>query len=239
VSKTRETKHAPGQLIDKTESWQVVSHEVLAKAHIVALSQDVVYSPSGEAMVREMISHPGAVAIMALDEQGRIAVVHQYRHAVRMRLVEPPAGLLDVAGESALAAAQRELAEEAGLAADDWRVLVDFATSPGISDEVLRVYLARGLRSVPRPAGFEAHGEEVDMGLEWLPLSDAVDGVRAGLYHNVTFCMGSQALALALAEGAIDKLRPGDAPWPMRQRVLDAKQARSGGMVRDAAASGV
>jgi len=213
-------------VIDENESWQVVSHEVLVRAHIVSLEQDVVSSPSGETMTRELIAHPGSVAIMALDERNRVAVVHQYRHPVGMRLVEPPAGLLDVAGESACEAARRELAEEAGLAADDWRVLVDFATSPGMSDEVLRVYLARGLRPAPRPAGFEAHDEEADMGLEWLPLADVVDGVRAGLYHNVALCMGSQALALALAEDALGELRPGDAPWPMRQRVLDVERAR-------------
>ena len=219
---------------DENEGWPVISHEVLCQAHIVTLEQDVVASPVGSRMTRELVSHPGSVAVIALDDRNRIAVVNQYRHPVGMRLVEPPAGLLDVVGESPLQGAQRELAEEAGLAADDWRVLVDLATSAGISDEVLRVYLARDLRPTPRPIGFEVRDEEVDMGLEWLPLADVVDGVRAGLYHNVALCAGAQALALALMESATGDLRSGDAPWPMRQRVLDVKHGRGDGEVRDA-----
>ncbi|NYK32443.1 NUDIX domain-containing protein, partial [Salmonella enterica subsp. enterica serovar Typhimurium] len=88
---------------------------------------------------RQYMSHPGAVGIIALDDQDRVAVVRQYRHPVRMVLVEPPAGLLDVEGEDFLAAAQRELAEEAMLSADDWRVLVDIVTTPGGCQESLRI----------------------------------------------------------------------------------------------------
>ena len=206
-------------LIDRDEAWPLIDRRVIHRGHVVALLEDDITSPSGEPLTREMVSHPGSVAILALDDQSRIAVVHQYRHPVEMRLVELPAGLLDVDGEPPLPAARRELAEEAGLAAADWRVLVDFANSPGITNEVGRIYLARNLSSVPRPGGFETHGEEVDMGLTWLPLDDVLAGIRAGQLHNLSLVLGVQALCLAMRDDAVGALRPGDAPWPMHDRV--------------------
>ena len=193
-------------LIDRDEAWPLIDRRVIHRGHVVALLEDDITSPSGEPLTREMVSHPGSVAILALDDQSRIAVVHQYRHPVEMRLVELPA-------------ARRELAEEAGLAAADWRVLVDFANSPGITNEVGRIYLARNLSSVPRPGGFETHGEEVDMGLTWLPLDDVLAGIRAGQLHNLSLVLGVQALCLAMRDDAVGALRPGDAPWPMHNRV--------------------
>jgi len=200
-------------MIDQVEDWTRVASRVIHRGKIVTLREDDVTSPSGEVLTRELIAHQGSVAVLAVDAGDRVAVVHQYRAAFGMRLVELPAGLLDVAGEPPLAAAQRELAEEAGLAADDWRVLVDFCPSPGISDEIARIYLARGLSPVPRPAGFALHGEEVDMGLTWLPLGDVLASIRAGQVHNGALVLGVTAYALALADATIDLLPPGDAPW--------------------------
>jgi len=211
---------------DVEERWAVTSHRVIHRGHVVALDEDDLTSPTGEGLRREFIVHPGSVAILAMDDQERIAVVRQYRHALCMRLVEPPAGLLDMRGEAPLDAAKRELAEEAGLAADDWRVLADFCSSPGISDEVARIYLARQLHVVARPDGFEAHGEEVDMGLTWLPVDDVLDAVRAGRVNNASLVLGVTTYCFARADGIIDRLRPGDAPWPMRQRVADLKRER-------------
>ena len=213
-------------MIDQAESWPRRSHRVKYRGIVVTLAEDELTSPAGEPLTREFIDHPGSVAILALDEQGRIAVVHQYRHPLQMRMVEPPAGLLDVPGEAPLAAAKRELAEEAGLGASDWRVLVDFCSSPGISDEVARIFLARGLGPVPRPAGFKAHAEEADMGLSWLPLADGLAAVRAGQVHNVALVLGLNALGLARAEGRLDQLPPGDAPWPIYERVCDSRNER-------------
>ena len=206
-------------LYDQDEVWPLTDRRVIHRGHVVTMIEDEITSPSGETLTREMIAHPGSVAILALDGENRIAVVHQYRHPIEMRLVELPAGLLDVAGEPPLPAAQRELAEEAGLAAADWRVLVDFATSPGITNEAGRIYLARELSSVPRPGGFETHGEEVDMGLTWLPLDDVLAGIRAGRLHNLSLVLGVQSLCLAMRDGAVETLRPGDAPWPLHDRV--------------------
>ena len=100
----------------------------------------------GQPIVREYVDHPGAVAVLALDEHDRAFLIRQYRHPVRTREWEIPAGLLDVAGEDPFVAAQRELAEEGDLAASEWAVLADFVTSPGGSDEAIRIYLARGIR---------------------------------------------------------------------------------------------
>jgi len=213
-------------MIDQAESWHRGDHRVLYRAHVVALEEDDVTSPSGELLRREFCSHPGSVAVLALDDQARVAVVHQYRHPVQTRLVELPAGLLDVPGEAPLAGAQRELAEEAGLAADDWAVLADFCSSPGISDEVTRIYLARRLHQRARPDGFDVQGEEVDMGLAWVPLDDLLDVVRAGAVCNTALVLGVTTLRLAMADGVVDALRPGDTPWPMHDRVQQLKTER-------------
>ncbi|GAA2178771.1 NUDIX hydrolase [Brooklawnia cerclae] len=203
-------------LVDVPESWPVVSHEVKATGRVQNFVEERVVTPTGDTMVRQWVGHPGAVGIMALDDQGRIAVVHQYRHPVGMRLVEPPAGILDMDGERAVEAAQRELAEEAQLAASDWSVLVDLFTSPGGLEESLRVYLARDLRPAPRPDGFVVADEETDMGLAWLPLDTLVERVYAGQVQNPTMVAGTLALALAIATGRVERLRPPTAPWPAR-----------------------
>ncbi len=204
-------------ITDRRESWPVVSREVKATGRIQNFIEDTVTTPNGETMVRQWVGHTGAVGIMAMDEQGRIAVVHQYRHPVGFRLVEPPAGILDIEGEPAVEAAKRELAEEAQLAASDWRILVDLFTSPGGLQESLRIFLARGLTHTPAPDDFEVEGEESDMGLYWLPLDHLVEMVYAGQVQNPTMVSGTLALALAVAQGRLDRLRAPDAEWPARE----------------------
>ncbi|MFT8395885.1 NUDIX domain-containing protein [Propionibacterium sp.] len=203
-------------LVDRAEHWPIKRHTVEATGRVSDFVEDEVLMPDGQTMVRQWVTHPGAVSIMALDDQNRVAVVHQYRHPVGMRLVEPPAGILDVDGESALTAAKRELAEEAMLAAEDWRVLVDFFSSPGGLQESLRVFLAQGLHRAPRPDGFLVEEEETDMGLSWLPLDQLVELAYAGQVQNPNMVSGTLALALAQREGRIDNLRPADTPWPFR-----------------------
>ena len=105
---------------------------------------------------------------------------------MRHRLIEPPAGLLDVDGEDYLLAVQRELAEEVGLAAGSWHVLVDLFTTPGIIGEALRIYLARDLDAADAPEGFVAEGEEAHMDIVWAPLADLVEAVLDGDVHNPT-----------------------------------------------------
>ena len=165
---------------------------------------------------RELLRHPGAVAIIALDDDERVLLQRQYRHPVRRELWEPPAGLLDVDGEHARDAAARELAEEADLVAARWDVLVDFYTSPGGSDEALRVFLARGLTDVPHADRFEREHEERDMLARWVPLSEAVTLVLNGSVHNPSTVVGVLAAAAARAAGW-STLRPADSPWPERR----------------------
>ena len=163
----------------------------------------------GTAITREVIEHPGAVAILALDDQGRVLLIRQYRHPIRARAWEIPAGLLDMAGESPLAGAQRELAEEADLAATTWHVLADFQNSPGGSDETIRVYLARDVSAVP---AFARHDEEADIEVRWVPLDDVVDAVLARRVQSPSLVVGALA---AQASRARDwaTLAPGDEPW--------------------------
>ena len=166
--------------VDTTESWPVVTSTVEAEGPLLTMRTDRVRGPDGETFDRQVVHHLGAVAIVAVDDGDRVLVLTQYRHPVQQRLVELPAGLLDVAGEDPLAAAVRELAEEAQLTASRWSVLVDLLTSPGFSDEAVRIYLAEGLSAAAVPDGFEAAHEEADMGRHWVPLPDLVATVLSG-----------------------------------------------------------
>ncbi|MSS45228.1 NUDIX hydrolase [Cutibacterium sp. WCA-380-WT-3A] len=204
---------------DEDECWQIVNHQVKATGRVCDFIDDVVVTPAGERINRQYTSHPGAVGIIALDDQDRIAVVRQYRHPVRMALVEPPAGLLDIDGEDFLEAAQRELAEEVMLSADDWRVLVDVVTTPGGCQESLRIYLARGLHEVPRPDGFVLEGEEVSMKAGWEPLDDLVEAIYAGQCQSPTLVAGVMALELARRTDRMNQLRSAHSPWPIRERL--------------------
>src|SRR5271157_3037001 len=137
--------------------------------------------PGGKDVTREVVEHFGAVAVVAMDDDGNIPMVYQYRHALGRRLWELPAGLLDVHGEAAHLTAARELQEEAGLQARTWRVLVDLDSAPGFSDESVRVYLATELSEVDRP---QAHNEEADMTMRWIPIVEAVRLVLGGEVLN-------------------------------------------------------
>ena len=200
------------ELVDLVLDWPIRSSTVLGEGAITALVQDEVETPDGDTMKREYLRHPGAVGVIAIDDTDRVALVRQYRHPVRHRLIEPPAGLLDVTGEDPLQAARRELAEEVGLAADRWDVLVDLFTSPGILGERLRIYLARDLSDVAAPDGFVRSGEEAHMDIVWAALPDLVDAVLAGELHNPTLVGG--VLGAWVAHGRDwAGLRDADAPW--------------------------
>lgn len=218
------------EITDEPVSWSIRAHRVLGEGVIQTFVSDTVETPDGGEMVRDYLLHTGAVGIIALDEQNRVAVVRQVRHPVGFRLIEPPAGLLDVEGEDYLTGAQRELAEEAMLAASDWRILVDYMTSPGCLQETLRVYLARGLSPVARPDGFVVENEEADMDVVLVPLEDLVDAIYAGRVQNPTMVVGALAAYGALKSGRLDDLRTPDAPWPARaaKRARDAELARLG-----------
>jgi len=189
---------------------------------IITLRVDDVAMPGGRIAEREVVEHFGAVAVLARDENGRIAMVRQYRHPIGRRLLELPAGLLDQDGEAPLTAAQRELAEEADLAAGTWHVLVDLALSPGFTDEALRLYLAEDLHHLDEA---ERVDEEADLEVEWVPLDDAVAMVLAGEIVNATSVAG--ILAATAAERSGTGLRGVDAPWTDEPTALRDRRRRS------------
>lgn len=200
-----------------SEDYPVLDTEWLYRGKIVDVRRDTLRLDDGSRAQREVVGHPGAVVVLALDDQDQVVLVNQYRHPVGERLDELPAGLLDVAGEPALEAARRELAEETALEASDWRVLVDLHPSPGFSDEAIRLYLARGLRETGRPDGFVATGEEASMTVRRVPLDEAVRRALAGEITNAAAVAGVLAAAVARASGWAG-LRGPDAPWQGRPR---------------------
>lgn len=169
----------------------------------------------GEAGIvrREYVQHTGAVGVLALDDDDRVLFVRQYRHPVGMELWELPAGLLDMAGESPLECARRELAEEADLQAERWDVLIDWFNSPGGMTEALRLYLARGVSAVPEHLLHTREAEEHGMPVRWVSLDQARDDVLAGRLHNPAAVVGVLA-AHAARSLRWASLRPADAPWP-------------------------
>src|SRR5215472_10090759 len=199
-------------LTDATASWPVMRSEKLAEGSVVRVLRDVVRMPDGDEVGREVVEHPGAVGIVALDEAGQVLLVRQYRHPAGRLLWEIPAGLRDVAGEAPLVTAQRELLEEAGYMAADWRVLADFFTTPGISSERLRVYLARGLTRVPEAQReYVPDHEEAHLTIEWAALDVVVSRILAGYLHNGVMMVGVLS-AFAAKQGGFAFLRAADAP---------------------------
>jgi len=182
--------------------YPVVASTPIYHGRILSVRKDDVRMSDGVVAVREVVEHPGAVAVVALHDDGQVVLVHQYRHPVGMFLYELPAGLLDVPGE---------LFEETGLVAADWSVLLDIFTSPGMTDELIRIYLARGIsESVDR---FQPEAEEITMTVVRLPLADALGRVQSGRITNAAAVAGICAAALA-RDAEWRPLRPADVSWP-------------------------
>ena len=200
--------------------FETASSETLHTGKIFALRRDQVRMPGGKVVAREVVEHFGAVAVVAMDDDGNIPMVYQYRHAFGRRLWELPAGLLDIGGEAAHLTAARELQEEAGLRASTWRVLVDLNSTPGFSDESVRVYLATGLTEVDRP---EAHDEEADMKLGWYPLAEATRKVLGGEIVNAIAVAG--VLAAHAVTTGFAQPRPVDSPWIDKPTAFSARKA--------------
>lgn len=183
--------------------------ETLHVGRILAVRVDQVEMPGGRVAAREVVEHSGAVAVLPLDDEERVVLIEQYRHSVGRRLLELPAGLLDVPGEDPLETARRELTEEVGLAATNWTLLVDVASAPGFSDESVRVYLATGLSEVTRPDGPD--DEEAELVIRRVPLADAIQAVFDGEIVNGPTAAGLLAAAV-LRTGTVTH-RPLEAPW--------------------------
>lgn len=170
-------------------------------------------TPDSTPLTRDYIDHPGAVAVVVLNENNQVLLLRQYRHPVQMNLWEIPAGLLDIDGEDFVVGAARELAEEADLVAAQWQVLTDFFNSPGSSSEAIRIYLARDISLVPEDERHVRTEEEAEIEFAWVDLEEAAAAVLAGRVHNPSAVVGILAAAHA-ARSDFAALRPGNAPWP-------------------------
>ncbi len=172
---------------DRPESWPVHDVEHIWKGDApFSVRRDVVSAPDRPDVRfgRLVLEHPGAAMVLAVDEQERVLVLHQYRHPASIRFAELPAGLLDVVGEDPLAAAKRELQEEGLVLAEHWTHLFTTYSSPGLSSEGIAFYLARGLSAADDRGGFEPEHEEADMTLEWVPVDDLLAGIQEGRITN-------------------------------------------------------
>lgn len=184
-----------GAVRDEPFEAPVVSSTLVHKGRVWDVRSDTVRYGDAE-IVREYVDHPGAAAVVAIDDEGRMLLIQQYRHPIRHRDWEVPAGLLDVAGEPPMATAQRELAEEADLVAASWQPLVSIFTTPGGNDEVVHLFLARGLSAAPQV--HEREDEEADIRLEWVPVDEVISGVLDGSLRNGILSVGVLAAAEVL-----------------------------------------
>lgn len=171
----------PEPLADEKASPLIVSSERVFKGAVWDINREV-FDYNGKEVTREFVDHMGAVAVLAIDDEGRVLLIQQYRHPIRSRDWELPAGLLDVENEEPLAAAKRELEEEVDLIAANWAELVEFHSSPGGSNELIRVYQATGLRATS--VVFDRVEEEADIVKRWVPLDEIVAAVLDGRLKN-------------------------------------------------------
>lgn len=174
-------------LSDEPVDLQVTDSDLVYEGRVWDVRNDT-FDYNGEQIRRQYVDHPGAAAVVALDDEDRVLLIQQYRHPIRHRDWEIPAGLLDVAGESPLQSAVRELAEEADLVASSWEPLLSIFTTPGGNDEVVHIFLARGLSAAGAVHAREA--EEADIRVEWVARTEVVDGILAGRLRNGILAVG-------------------------------------------------
>jgi len=181
-------------LADESATPTVTSSETVFEGAVWNVVRDTV-DYNGSPMVREYVAHTGAVAVLAVDDDDRVLVIKQYRHPIRSRDWELPAGLLDAEGEGKLDAAKRELMEEVDLEATTWDELVSFHTSPGGNDELVTVYRATGVSATA--SAFDRSDEEADIEKRWVSLDEIVEGVLAGRLHNSILSIAALAAVAA------------------------------------------
>ena len=207
-----------GSVGDAAAPAHIVNSRPDFTGHVWSVRTDTV-EINGSTVDRDVLIHPGAVVIIAVDERDRVLLVRQYRHPIAMQMFEPPAGLLDIAGEPAHQTAIRELAEESGYLAETWHVLVDFFNSPGGSSEAIRVFLARDLTEMPGGRPLTGEAEEAFLPRVWVSLDEAVNLVLDGSLGSPSAVVGVLAAQAARARGW-EKLRPADSPWQVREHLM-------------------
>jgi 8-oxo-dGDP phosphatase len=194
---------------DSAAAWPVVATHELLREWLLTVRTDTVRMPDEHDAKRTVVTHPGAVAVLALDDDQRVLMIRQYRHPVRHELWELPAGLRDADGESPVRTAQRELLEETGYRAREWHTLADYFTSPGFSTERIHIFLARGIEPVAGN-GYQRRDEEKFIVADWVPLDEAMRLVLTGKLHNGPAITGILAGYVACA-GGFSGLRPATA----------------------------
>ena len=195
---------------DTAGSWPVVSADEQLRNWLISVRADKVQMPDNHYAERTVVTHLGAVAVVALDDAQRVLMIRQYRHPVGHELWEIPAGLRDADGESLLRTGQRELLEETGYRAREWHTLIDYFSSPGYSTERLRIFLARGVEPADDD-DYQRKDEEKFIVAEWVPLQEAVRLALAGKLHSGPAIAGVLAGYAASSEG-FSGLRPASAP---------------------------
>ena len=184
----------------------VFPHETVSRTEryagpIFSVYTDQVTMSDGSTVARDVVENRGAVIVVPLDADDRVVLIKQYRHPVRTRLWELPAGLRDVEGEDEAVTAARELAEEVDLTAGRLDLLVDVHTTPGFSNERVRIFLARDLAEVPPGDRHERHDEEADLEVHRVDLDEAVAMVFRGEITNAAAVIGLLATVQARAAG--------------------------------------
>lgn len=180
---------------DRELTEEFLSTETVFRGKLIEVDHWKVRLPNGETALREVVRHPGASAVVAVDQENRVVLVRQHRIAAGRLTFEIPAGKLDHPGEDALQCAKRELEEETGLSAESWRFLTIMDTTPGFCDEKISLYLAAGLSQ------HEAHpdGDEF-VSVVRLPISRAVQKVMDGSFRD-----GKTALGILMAWNLLNR----------------------------------
>jgi ADP-ribose pyrophosphatase len=171
---------------------QLVSSEVLRKSRILEFRIDTIETADGRRSTRDIAAHPGAVAMIAIDDQDRVLMVRQWRHATGGPLLEIPAGTLDRHADGTLedhaVAAARELEEETGARAATWRHLGSFYTAPGFTSELMHLYLATGLTTAHADGLHPDEDEHLE--LTPVPFADALEMAMRGEIHDAKSMVG-------------------------------------------------
>jgi 8-oxo-dGTP pyrophosphatase MutT (NUDIX family) len=210
------------ELQDETYTPTITASEIAYHGAVWDIRRETFDLPEATGLVRDLMAHTGAVGVAVVDDQQRILFIQQYRHPVRARLWEVPAGLLDVPGEDPLDAAKRELVEEADLTADRWELLSDSCLTPGGSSETMRLYLARDIQLVPEADRHQRCEEEAGLRFRWASIDEALDAVADGRVTNAIAQLAIFQVSRILraeAAGSPVQLRPVDAP----RRLVDGR----------------